>query len=209
MKTKLTRKKFIEELLKGRGIKEICRDHGYKTTSVYYKWKSSYPEFKAEAEKILASPVHVARIAAAQTPKVAEHSWREQYINHFRETRDRVAAADRCGKTMMEIMEAATPGSDGYDEEFHNLVTEEELREAVTVEDELKRKAVVENSVTMQKWILPFLPVVGKKYYRGAENRLKVEETNNTVVFFQQEGVANAKKLLDDMFGGGEKEIIY
>lgn len=209
-KIQLTRKKIIEELLRGRGVNEIFRDHGYKSPSIFYKWKAKYPEFKAEVEKILASPVHQARIAAYQSPKVSEETWREQYINHFRETRNRVQAADRCGKTVTFIINASDPSHPDFDEEFYNMVREEELREAVLVEDELKRKAVVENSVQMQKWIIPFLPVVGEKYYRGAENRLRVkEETHNTVVFFQPDGVHSAQKLLSEMFGRDEEEIVY
>jgi hypothetical protein len=204
----LTREKFVRELLKGRGINEIFRDHGYKSASVYYKWKTKYPDFKEQCEKILAGPIHRARISAAQTPKINEGSWREQYINKFRETRSRTLAADFCGKTVTEILAACDPLHDSFDEEFFNLVRDEELRDAVTVEDELKRKAVVENSVGMQKWILPFLPVVGEKYYKGAENRLKQAEQKNVNIFFGAEGVSGAKKLLEDMFGREEKEIV-
>jgi hypothetical protein len=207
MPENLTRKKFVEELLKGRGINEIMRDHGYKSASMYYKWKAKYPDFKERCEKILSSPTHLARIAAAQSPKIAEESWREQYINKYRETRSRTIAADFCGKTITDIMQACDPLSDTYDEGFLNLVREEELRDAVTVEDELKRKAVVENSVQMQKWIIPFLPVVGEKYYRGAENRLKSEGDKQVNIFFGAEGVDGAKKLLQDMFGREEITI--
>ena len=207
-KSPLTRKKFVEELLRGRGINEIMRDHGYKSASMYYKWKNKYPEFKEQCEKILSSPLHESRIAASQSKKIAPASWREQYINKFRESRSRTIAADYCGKSVTEIMQACDPSHENFDEDFFNLVREEELRDAVTVEDELKRKAVVENSVQMQKWIIPFLPVVGEKYYRGAENRLKSEGDKQVNIFFGAEGVDGAKKLLEQMFGREEKEIV-
>lgn len=205
----LTRKSFLEELSRGRGIKEIFRDYGYKSCSLYYKWKSKHPEFKDAAEKILASPKHKARILESQTAKGDPESWRVMYINKFREQRDRVLAADYAGKTITQIVNYTDAKHDDFDEEFYNMVREEELREAITVEDELKRKAVVENSLQMQKWIIPFLPVVGDKYYRGAENRLtKVKEEHNTVVFFQPDGVKSSQKLLETMFGREEKEIV-
>jgi hypothetical protein len=210
MKPSLTKKLFLEELARGRGIKEVCRDYGYKSTSLYYKWKAADESFKNSAEKILASPLHVSRIAASQASKVSGDSWREEYINSWMATGDRVVSADKCGKTMTEIIHAVDPNHPDFDETFYNMVREQELREAVLVEDELKRKAVVENSVQMQKWIIPYMPVVGDKYYRGAENRLKVkEETNNTVVFFQPDGVKGASKLLKEMFGDKEEEIVY
>lgn len=205
---KLTRERFIEELLRGKGIKAICREYGYKTTSVYYKWKSKYPEFKEQAEKIIASPGHQARIKDTQSSWVEGTSWRESYINKFRETRSRTVAADYAGKTITEIMNFCDPTHDDFDEDFYNMVREEELREAVMVEDELKNKAIIENSVQMQKWIIPFMPVVGEKYYRGAENRLKVKEGDTTnVVFFQTDGLQAGRKLLEDMFGREEITI--
>ncbi len=204
---KLSREKVIRELLNGRGVNEIFRDHGYKSTSSYYKWKAAYPDFKQRVEQILKSPTHKARIAASQSPKIDEKTWREQYINKFRETKSRTISADFCGKEMVEIMEACDPLHDNFDEKFFNLVREEQLRDAVTVEDELMRKAVVENSVSMQKWIIPFLPVVGEKYYRGAENRLKKEDQQQVNIFFGTEGVTAAKKLLNDMFGQETKTI--
>jgi hypothetical protein len=208
-KVKLTKKRFLEELLRGRGVAEICRDYGYKSTSVYYNWKAKDDEFKQNAEKILASPMHVARINAAQTPRMKEDSWREQYINKYRETRSRTVAADFVGKTLTDVVNSSDPSHEDFDQEFYELVREQELRDAVTVEDELLRKSVVENSVQMQKWIIPFLPVVGEKYYRGAENRLKVQEQNQVNIFFQPDGVKQAQKLLEDMFGREEKEIVY
>lgn len=210
MHKKLTRRVFLQELTQGRGIKEIFRDYGYKSPSLYYKWKDRYPEFKEEAEKILASPHHKSRIAASQTIATSGVSWRDQYIDTWRKTGDRVMAADVCGKEMTEILNAVDATHPDYDEKFYNMVREQELREAVLVEDELKRKAIVENSVQMQKWIIPYMPVVGDKYYRGAENRLKVkDETNNTVVFFQPDGVQGAKKMLEQFFGRKEEEIVY
>lgn len=207
--TKLTKKRFLDELLRGRGVMEICRDHGYKSASVYYNWKAKDEDFKEKAEKILASPMHVARIAASQTPQLTEESWREQYINKYRETRSRTIAADSVGKTLTEVVNSCDPTHDDFDQDFYDLVREQELRDAVTVEDELLRKSVVENSVQMQKWIIPFLPVVGEKYYRGAENRLKVQEQNQVNIFFQPDGIKGATKLLEDMFGREEKEIVY
>jgi transposase-like protein len=207
---KLSKEKFIRELLNGRGINEICRDHGYKSASVYYRWKKQDTKFAEEAEKILASPLHAQRIAAAQSPKLDPLTWREQYINKYRETRNRTVAADFVGKTITFVINASDPSHDDFDEEFYTMIREQELRDAVTVEDELLRKSVVENSVQMQKWILPYLPVVGEKYYRGAENRLKVKEgDNNTVIFFSPDGIQSGKKLLESMFGSDEKEIVY
>lgn len=204
LKHKLSKEKFTRELLSGRGINEICRDYGYKSASIYYKWKKQDEKFKLEAEKILDSPVHRTRIAAAQSPRISEDTWREQYVNKSRETRSRTIAADFCGKTITEVMAACDPTSEDFDEVFFNLVREEDLRDAVTVEDELKRKAVVENSVQMQKWIIPYLPVVGEKYYRGAEGRLKSEGDKTVNVFFGSDGVQGAQKLLKEMFGREE-----
>ena len=207
---KLSKEKFIRELLAGRGINAICRDHGYKSSTIFYRFKKEDDKFKEEAEKILASPHHVQRSSAAQSPKIEEKSWREQYINKYRETRLRSAAADFVGKSLTFIINACDPTHDDFDEKFYVVVREQELRDATTIEDELMRKSVVENSVQMQKWIIPFLPVVGEKYYKGAENRLSVKEgDNNTIIFFSPEGVQEAKKLLGDMFGREEKEIAY
>jgi hypothetical protein len=79
------------------------------------------------------------------------------------------------------------------------MLYEQELREAVQIEDEVKRKALKENSVQMQKYLLPFLPVVGEKYSRGKENRLEASETN--VFIFNPQSMQAAERQIVDVFG--------
>ena len=204
---KLTKGAFLEALRLGKGVKQICREYGYKSTSTPHRWRQKDPEFKAAWDKILDSPMHRERISLTNS-RVGETTgvlWIDSYFEEFRSGRDRVAAADAAGKTVTFTINACDPTSPEYDEVFAVRMREEMLREAVGVEDELKKKATIENSVQMQKWIIPYLPVVGEKYYRGAENRLKKTEEHKTVVFFQDGGLKSATKLLNGMFG--EKEI--
>jgi hypothetical protein len=198
---KLTRTSFIEELLKGKGVMAICREYGYKSASQVYKWKKQFPEFAKEMEKIMSSPLHAERIRASQTSKKAtEETWRDHYFNTYRTTKDRVAAADAAGKTVTYTMHACDPSHPDFDAPFAERNNEEMLREAYQVEDDLKRKAVVENSLGMQKWIIEYLPVVGDKYSRGYRNKLEVKEQTN-VLMFTNEGIAAKAKLLNDMYG--------
>lgn len=203
---KLTKRAVLEGLSLGKGIKRIHRDYGYKSCSSFYRWKETDAEFAAEVDKIMSSPMHRERIAATQS-RADDRTilWIDRYFEELRNSRDRVAAADASGKSITYTINACDPTHPEYHEDFATRMREEMLREAVGVEDEVKKKATIENSVQMQKWILPYLPVVGEKYYRGAENRLKKVEENNTVIFFQDKGIQNAQKLLDNMFG--EKDI--
>ena len=196
---KLSKKVFLEELTKGKGVKEICKEYGLKTTSTVYTWRTRDEKFRKEYDKIIASPHHQARIASHTTKKHEEEGWRERFIYHMMETGDRVASADYAGKTMKFIMDASDPASDDYDEKFHDMLYEKELRDAVRIEDELFRKALVENSVQMQKFLIPFLPVVGEKYSRGKENRLEAKETN--VFIFNPQSMQAAERQIVDIFG--------
>jgi hypothetical protein len=195
----LSKALFLEELAKGKGVKAICKDYGMKTTSTIYTWRTRDKEFKKQYDKIMSSPHHKARIASHTTKKVAEEGWRERFVHKMIETGDRVMAADYAGKTMKYIMDAADPSHEDYDEKFHDMLYEQELREAVQIEDEVKRKALKENSVQMQKYLLPFLPVVGEKYSRGKENRLEASETN--VFIFNPQSMQAAERQIVDVFG--------
>ena len=158
---KLVRSVFIEELLKGKGILAICREYGYKSASQVYKWKKQYPEFAKEMERILASPLHAERIRSSQTSKKTKNeTWIDHYFSTYCTTKDRVAAADSAGKSVTFTMNACDSSHPDFDAEFAERNNEEMLREAYQIEDDLKRKAVVENLVGMQKWILPYLPWV-------------------------------------------------
>jgi len=205
---KLVRTIFLEELLKGKGVMEVCREYGYKSASQVYKWKKQFPEFGKEMEKILASPLHAERIRASQTAKGKEETWIDHYFNIYRTTKDRVAAADSSVPESLStspvtyIMNACDPTHGDFNQEFANRNHEEMLREAVQVEDDLRRKAVVENSVNMQKWIIPFMEEkIGSKYSRGYRNKLQAEKETTNVLVFSSEGLAAASKLLEDMFG--------
>lgn len=196
---KLSKKVFLDELVSGKGVSEICRDFGLKSTSTVYSWRRRDGEFAGEMDKIMSSPFHKTRIAAATTAKTDDEGWRERFIGKMRETKDRVISADFSGKSMKFIMDAADPTADGYDVEFHDLLYEEELRDAVRIEDEVMRRATVGNSAQAQKFLLPYLPVVGEKYFRGKENRLQSKETN--VFIFNPQSMEAAQNQIIDVFG--------
>lgn len=196
---KLSKKLFLEELLSGKGVAEICRDYGYKTTGTVYSWKKRDEKFAAEWDKIMESPFHKTRVAASQSPIAGEEGWRERFISKFRETKDRVLAADFAGKSVSEIMERADPSHDNHDQQFHDMLYEEELRDAVRIEDEVMRRATVGNSAQTQKFLLPYLPVVGDKYSKGVKKEDKGGETN--IFVFNPQSMEGAQRQIIDVFG--------
>lgn len=195
---KLSKRVFLNELLKGKGVAVICKEYGLKSTGTPYSWRKRDEEFRKEWDKIMESPFHKTRIAATQTPTNSDHGWRERFIVKMRETNDRVAAADFAGKTVSEIMEASDSASENYDKEFANMLYEEELRDAVRIEDEVRRKALIGNSSQMQKYLLPFLPVVGEKY---AKSNGKAATGGTNIFVFSPQSMDAAQNQLKDVFG--------
>lgn len=201
---KLSKTRFLRELQQGFSIKEICRQWGYKSTGTIYTWRRKDAEFDAAVQKCLASPVHRERLDSVTRPKNSEGNWQDRFFTKLRETKDRVLACDSAEISVMKMLSLLNPKSDEYDLQFKLKYEEEVARDSLQIEDEVKKKALIDNSLQTQMYLLPNLPIVGERYERGHRNRLRQVEAQNNVLVITGDGIDGAKRLLQDLFGTKE-----
>ena len=204
---KLTKGRFLRELEQGYSIKRICKDWGYKSQSTIYTWRRNDKDFDEAVAKILRSPSHRERMDAITRPKESEGNWQDRFFTKLRETKDRVLACDAAEISVMKMLSLMDPESEDYDLEFRLKYDEEVARDSLQIEDEVKKKALIENSLQTQKYLLPNLPIVGEKYTRGYQNRLRQIDNQNNVLVISGDGVDGAKRILGELFNRTEEVI--
>ena len=202
---KMTKATFVEELSKGKSILGICKEFGYVGTATIYKWRRKDERFDQTVTRILESPVHVERLRNnGKKPERKTDTWIDIYFAELRAKKDRVRAADLAGKTITFIMNACNTEHEDFCQEFADRQYEENARDALQIEDEVKKKALLENSLNTQKFLLPYLPVVGESYKKVGG---RLEEKHQNVFIFSKEGMEGASTMLQGMFGKEVKEI--
>lgn len=205
---KLSKGRFLRELKHGFSIKEICRQWGYKSQSTIYTWRRNDEKFDEEVKKVLASPVHRERLDAFTKPKSEEGNWQDHFFTKLRETKDRVLACDAAEISVMKFLELVDETSDSYDLQFRLKYDEEVARDSIQIEDEVKKKALIENSLQTQKYLLPNLPIVGERYARGYQNRLRQVDAQNNILVITGDGIDGAKGILQSLFGSKEAKQV-
>lgn len=205
---KLSKARFLRELEQGFSIKNICRQWGYKSQSTIYSWRRADKKFDAAVAKILQSPVHRERLNALTTSKTSEGNWQNRFFTKLRETKDRVLSCDAAEISVMRFMALVNPESDAYDIDFKLRYDEEIMRDSVSIEDEVKKKALIENSLQTQMYLLPYLPGVGEKYAKGPGGRLRQIDAQNNILVISGDGIDGAARFMRELFGAGEvKEV--
>ena len=205
---KLTKGRFLRELETGLSIKKICKDWGYKSQSTIYTWRRSDKEFDEAVAKILRSPLHRERMDAFTKKRDSEGNWQDRFFTKLRETKDRVLACDAAEISVMKFMSLVDPEGEEYDLEFKLRYDEEVARDSFQIEDEVKKKALIDNSLQTQKYLLPNLPIVGERYARGYQNRLKQIDAQNNVLVISGDGIDGAKRILGELFGNNRTEEV-
>jgi hypothetical protein len=130
--------------------------------------------------------------------------WQDKYIYYYDKYKNRIEACSRAGCKMSEVFNAINQDHEDYDEEFAERHREIDLRHAVEIEDDLKRKAIVESKDDIQKFLLPTLPVVGDKYRKGLKADVPVQ--NFLSVTFSLAGRDRAVSKLTEVFSAEVEE---
>jgi hypothetical protein len=139
---------------------------------------------------------------ALTRPRDSEGNWQDRFFTKLRETKDRVLACDAAEISVMKFLDLVNPESDEYDLQFFKLKYDEEIaRDSLQIEDEVKKKALIDNSLQTQKYLLPNLPIVGERYARGVQNRLKQIDAQNNILVINGEGIDGAARFLKELFG--------
>ena len=136
------KQEMLAKLSKGYGITESCKLQRF-SQSTFYNWKNTDPEFAAECNRILATPVHKERIIHKQrkADTAVDASWQEIFLAIYKKTGDRDQAVDACGVDSLAVTAAMDPTQAAYDEVFHKQFMEEEQRRLWRIEDSMLRKA--------------------------------------------------------------------
>jgi hypothetical protein len=187
------KKEFLALLAKGYGILAASKKIGASRGS-YYNWKKLDPEFAAAADRIVSDPVHQKRILSksGKANMSVDMNWQGKFIAMYRQTGDKVEAAQTAGKTTVEVSDALNTKSESYDEEFHLAFLEEEQRRLWVIEDNTLRKA--EHDAPTARFVLSNL--LKEKYGKVSEGSVTVNQNWNT-----QRGDDEAEEFLDGLFG--------
>lgn len=190
------KKEYLAHLAKGYGIEVAGKKIGVSRGS-YYNWKAKDPEFKAAVERILNDPVHQKRILnkSGKANMSVDMKWQAKFIAMYRQSGDKVEAAQVAEKTTTQIADALNSKHKSYDEEFHLAFLEEEQRRLWVIEDNTLRKA--EHDAPTARFVLSNL--LKDKYGKVSEGSVTVNQNWNT-----QRGDDEAEEFLDGLFGGNE-----
>lgn len=185
---------FLAELLKGKGMKQVLREFGRRNTALVYRWKKADPEFAAAYDKIMSERRKPKEMKKGGQPTGNWVDWKEKFLFYFNKTDDRINAAERAGIKLSEVFEAMDKESPKYDEDFTLRFREVELKQAVRIEDDMRRKALVESKDDAQKFLLPTLPIIGDKYKKGSFK--EVPQQNFLAITFTHAGIERAERTL-------------
>jgi hypothetical protein len=186
---------IVMNLARGIGFKESCQMAGV-SQSQGYVLRRKYPVFEDECKRLLGSALHRQRLTVKRgsTEAAKKKDWREQFVVHYRETGDRVMAANAVDRSIGDIEEMLNPAGDNYDEELASLMREEEVRKLWQIEDAAFRTAIKGDNNTMQKFLLQNL----QKDRFGQADRHGDKTLN--VFWFSKESELKTLKELDGLF---------
>jgi transposase-like protein len=197
--TKLTKQAFLDHLAEGMGVNEICRQYGYKGPSTVNRWRREDPNgFGASVDRILGSPQHQYRMAAAgaETVTPLELSDKDRFLIEFRKTRDRVLACGAIGKEPSDVSAWLDPESPEYDAEFAHRLGNENLRDKWQAEDVAVRKAILNQDGQMLRFTLP---VLSPETY-GKVHQQK-QQGNTLALIFADDKLEGTSRFLERFFG--------
>lgn len=195
---KMTRQAVLDHLGDGHGVNEIARMYGYKGPSTINRWRRDDADFNGAVMRILSSPQHQRRMAAAGVavgePVVMDT--KERWLIEYRKERDRTKACDMVGIEPTELAAWLSPESPEYDHEFVSKMDNENLRDSWKAEDVAKNKAIINQDGNMLRFVLPVLAPgsYGKVHQQKA--------TGNTLVnIFASDKLADTASFLERLFG--------
>jgi hypothetical protein len=144
---------------------------------------------------------------ALTRPRDSEGNWQDRFFTKLRETKDRVLACDSAEISIIRFLSLVDPESDEYDLQFKLKYDEEVMRDSISIEDEVKKKALIDNSIRTQMYLLPYLPGVGEKYAK-VNGKLRQIDAQNNILVISGDGIDGAARFLKDLFGPGQvKEV--
>jgi hypothetical protein len=195
IKRKLDKDVFLAELLKGKTRNQVFREYGRTNCSSVYKWCDRDPVFKAAYRKIMdeRKAPQAPEAVESDNPEEVLASWKERFLFYFGKSDDRINGAERAGVMLSEVFETLDKNSPKYDEDFALAFREIELKQAVRIEDDMRRKALVESKDDTQKFLLPTLPIIGEKYRKGTK---EVPQQNFLAITFTHAGHEQAERQL-------------
>lgn len=195
---KLTKQVFLDHLVQGMGVNEICRQYGYKSPSSVNRWRREDPEFNGAVQRVLASPQHQLRmaVAGAEVATPVAVGDKERFLVEYRRTRDRVISCTSIGKEPADIAAWLDPESSEYDAEFAKKMDGEALRDTWQAEDVAVRKAILNQDTPMLRFVLP---VLSPDTY-GKVHQQKQAGGNTLALIFSQDKLAGTGELLERLF---------
>jgi uncharacterized protein YndB with AHSA1/START domain len=201
----LTKPKFLR-LLETTNLTQarILNDHN-ANKNLIYRWRNADPEFKSKMDLIKGNRtdrqkslreivskkrMEVGSIADTDDPK-------SLFLEHFLRNHDRVAACDFAGVPVKRFLGWVDADGENHDEWFHAAVQEIEARHAISIEDKAIGQALGDgnSAATMQRFLLPTLPIIGSKYAQ------KREVKKQQIFLFGKEGLADAMDVMARMYG--------
>lgn len=201
---RLDRKTFLAELMKGKSARQVMREYGKRNLNKVYRWRDSDPEFAEAYNRIMQSRREQVDEKVGSKPQDNPTDPKEVFLFYFNQTDDRLNAAERAGIMLSQVFDWLDADSSEYDENFLRRFNEVELKQAVRIEDDMRRKALIEGKDDAQKFLLPTLPIIGDKYKKTGA---KAENSQNFLaITFTHAGREDAERVLLDVLGG-EKAI--
>jgi|GEM_PF-6014639 len=185
---------FLAELLKGKSMKQTLREFGRRNTALVYKWKKADPVFAEAYDRIMDARRRPEETKDGGKAEGNWADWKEKFLFYFNKTDDRINAADRAGIKLSQVFETMDKEAPQYDENFTLRFREVELKQAVRIEDDMRRKALVESKDDAQKFLLPTLPIIGDKYKKGSFK--EAPQQNFLAITFTHAGIERAERSL-------------
>lgn len=204
-KSTLTKAKFLK-LLETTDLtqKRILADHNANQNQIY-RYRHSDPEFKSKMDLIKGKRTDRRRslqdIYNKRRHEVGEVADNDDpkslFLEHFLRNHERVAACDFAGVSIKRFLGWVDEEDETYDEWFHAAVQEIEARHALAIEDRAIEQALGQgqSAATMQRFLLPTLPIIGGKYAQ------KKEKSQQQLFVFGKDGVAEAMDVMKRMYG--------
>jgi hypothetical protein len=197
---RLTKQQYLKLRAEGVDRLEICRRYGYASGTIK-KWRQTDLAFRERYDAIEAdlaqTPIRVEEIYQAGGEDSSNRGKKVKFLKHYLKSDDRIKSVDAAGLSVGLLLRYLDPENSKFDEAFAEAVEEIEARQAIRIEDKARMAALIDNSAAMQKFILPHLPIVGKKY---APKRVEGGAKTN-ILLFTSEGIEKTIRVLKDVTG--------
>ena len=197
---RLTKQRFLKLLAEGVDRLEICRRHGYASGTIK-KWRQADQQFRERYDAVEAelgqTPIRVEEIYQEGAEDSSNRGKKVKFLRNYLKSNDRIKSADMADLPITLVLRYLDSEDSKFDEAFAAAVAEVEARQAIAIEDKARMAALIDNSAAMQKFILPHLPIVGKKY---APKRVEGGAKTN-ILLFTSEGIEKTMRVLKDVTG--------